>query len=155
MPRLWPYLLLLLPAIPLARDDFRTRRVGVLWLALLAVSSAGVGWHAAGLRTMLLHAAANVCVLLLFGCAMLVYHLSRRMRSRDFFSRSFGAGDAVMMSAVAPLFAPVAYVRFLLLSCLLALGWWCVKRPATIPLAGFMALVLAVYVVCKTAGLWM
>lgn len=155
MPPLWPYLLLLLPAIPLARDDFRTRRVGVVWLALLAVAAAGVGWHGVGPRTMLLHAAANLGLLLLFGASMLLYHLSQRMRSGDFFSRSFGAGDAVLMASVAPLFAPVAYVRFLLLSCLLALGWWCVKRPATIPLAGFLALVLAAYVVCKTAGLWM
>ena len=64
------------------------------------------------------------------------------------------AGDAVMMAAVAPLFGPAAYVRFLLAATLVALGWWAVRRPATIPLAGFMALTLSVYVVFKTAGLW-
>ena len=66
----------------------------------------------------------------------------------------WGVSDAVMMAAVAPLFAPGVYVRFLLAASLAALVWWGVRRPATIPLAGFMALTLAVYVACKTAGLW-
>ena len=59
----------------------------------------------------------------------------------------------LMMAAVAPLFGPAAYVRFLLAATLVA-GWWAVRRPATVPLAGFMALTLSVYVVFKTAGLW-
>ena len=59
-----------------------------------------------------------------------------------------------MMLAVAPLFAPVAYVRFLLAGCLVALVWWSVKRSATIPLAGMFAVVLGGYVLYKAIGLW-
>lgn len=154
MPPLWYYLLLLVPAAPLAYDDFRMRRVAVVWLAVLGGTAVAVGWLAAGLQPMLVHAAVNAGVLVLFGCAMLLYEFARRRGPGDYFSRSFGAGDAVMMAAVAPLFSPAAYVRFLLAACIAALGWWAVKRPGTIPLAGFMALTLAVYVVCKTAGLW-
>ncbi|HJF88593.1 MAG TPA: hypothetical protein K8W14_01935 [Alistipes onderdonkii] len=103
---------------------------------------------------MLWRAVVNAGVLAALGFAMLLYQLCRRRPLRDFFSRDFGAGDAVMMVAVAPLFGPAAYVRFLLAAGLAALVWWGVRRPATIPLAGFMALTLAVYVACKTAGLW-
>ena len=103
---------------------------------------------------MLWRAVVNAGVLAALGFAMLLYQLCRRRPLRNFFSRDFGAGDAVMMAAVAPLFAPCAYVRFLLAASLSALVWWGVRRPATIPLAGFMALALAVYAVCKTAGLW-
>lgn len=85
---------------------------------------------------------------------MALYQLLRRRPLRAFFTHYFGAGDAVMLAAVAPLFSPECYVRFLLVCCLTALGWWVVRRPATIPLAGFMALTLAVYALCKTAGLW-
>lgn len=154
MPPLWYYLLLLVPAAPLAYDDFRMRRVAVVWLAVLGAVAVAVGWLSAGLRPMLVHTAANACMLVLFGSAMLLCHFSRRRPPGEFFSRSFGAGDAVMMVAVAPLFSPAAYVRLLLAACIAALGWWAVKRPATIPLAGFLALTLVVYVVCKTAGLW-
>lgn len=85
---------------------------------------------------------------------MALYQLLQRRPLRAFFTHYFGAGDVVMLAAVVPLFSPTAYVRFLLASCLAALGWWAVRRPATIPLAGFMALTLGVYALCKTAGLW-
>lgn len=154
MPALWPYCLLLLPAVPLAWEDFRVREVSVVWLAVLGVLSVAVGWSMAGLHPMLWHAVVNAGVLAALGFAMLLYQLCRRRPYGEFFGRSFGLGDAVMMLAVVPLFAPAAYVRFLLTACIAALGWWGVRRPATIPLAGFMALALAVYAVCKTLGLW-
>ena len=141
----WPYSLLLFPALHLAWEDFRMREVSVLWLAVLGALSVAVGWGVSGLYPMLWRAVVNAGVLAALG---------RRRPLRDFFSRDFGAGDAVMMVAVAPLFGPAAYVRFLLAAGLAALVWWGVRRPATIPLAGFMALTLAVYVACKTAGLW-
>lgn len=154
MTPLWPYLLLLIPAAPLAREDFRMREVAVVWLAALGATAVAVGWVMSGLGAILLHSAVNWGILLLFGCAMLAYQFLRRRPLREFFARYFGAGDVVMAAAVAPLFEPAAYVRFLLAACLAALVWWAVKRPATIPLAGFMALTLGVYALCKTAGLW-
>lgn len=113
-----------------------------------------VGCMTEGLRPLLTHSAANMIILLLLGGSLVIWQVVRRRPLRAFFIRSFGAGDAVMMAAVAPLFDPVAYVRFLMVSCLAALMWWTLKRPATLPLAGFMALTLCVYALCKTAGLW-
>lgn len=150
----WPYLLLLIPAAPLAWSDFRRREVAVAWLVVLGAAAIAVGWMTEGLRTILTHSAANMIILLLLGGSMAIWQVVRRRPLRAFFVRSFGAGDAVMMAAVAPLFEPVAYVHFLLASSLAALIWWTLKRPATIPLAGFMALTLCVYTLCKTAGLW-
>lgn len=154
MPTHWFYLLLLVPAAPLAYDDFRMRQVAVVWLAVLGAGCFGATWIVSGVGAALFRTAVNGCLLALFGAVMMLYLLSRRRPLRHFFSRCFGAGDAVMLAAVAPLFGPADYVRFLLAANLMALGWWAVRRPATIPLAGFMALTLSVYVVCKTAGLW-
>lgn len=154
MPLLWLYLLLLVPAVPLAYDDFRMRQVALVWLAVLGTGCFGVMWVVSGIGTTLSCFVANMCLLAGFAVAMALYQLACRRPFRDFFICSFGAGDAVMMAAVAPLFGPAAYVRFLLAATLVALGWWAVRRPATVPLAGFMALTLSVYVVFKTAGLW-
>lgn len=154
MPTHWFYLLLLVPAAPLAYDDFRMRQVAVVWLAVLGAGCFGVMWITSGIGAALSYTAANGCLLVVFGAVMTLYELSRRRPLREFFTRCFGAGDVVMLAAVAPLFGPAAYVRFLLAANLAALGWWAVWRPATIPLAGFMALTLAVYALCKTTGLW-
>lgn len=148
------YLMLLLPAVPLARQDFRLREVSVGWLALLGVVSVAAGWCSFGLRGTMVHVAVNAGILVLFGGAMVLYHLLRRRPLQEFFTRSFGAGDALMMLAVAPIFCPTAYVRFLLVSSLAATGCWLVRRSRTVPLAGWMALTLAAYAISGTAGLW-
>lgn len=150
----WPYLLLLVPAVPLAYEDFRMRQVSIVWLVVLGAGCFGTAWLASGFAKALSCTVANICVLVVFAAVMLLYQLSRRRPLRTFFTHYFGSGDVVMLAAVAPLFSPAGYVRFLLVCCLAALGWWVVRRPATIPLAGFMALTLAVYALCKTAGLW-
>lgn len=150
----WPYLLLLVPAVPLAYEDFRMRQVAVVWLVALGTGCFGVTCIVSGFAKALSCTAANGCVLAVFGGFLALCQLLRRRPLRTFFTHYFGSGDVVMLAVVAPLFSPECYVRFLLVCCLAALGWWVVRRPATIPLAGFMALTLAVYALCKTAGLW-
>lgn len=151
---LWPYMLLLPPALILAWEDFRTREVSVGWLWMLGLLVPAVGWKTGGLSEVARYAAANLSLLLCLGAILVLYHLLLRRPLGAFFTRSFGAGDAAMLVALVPLFRPTNYVRFVLVSCLAALAWWLVRRPKTIPLAGFMALTLAVYALCKTAGLW-
>lgn len=200
----YPYLLLLLPAAVLARDDFRTRRVSVAWLAALGIIAAGTSWQQSGLRTMLLQTACNAILtaVLLGGVALWLrvrgwlgsrpksaLSSSRRLRcapdteaatrrapavarglriaqnpskaipsaSRTRLARQFGAGDAVFLLAVTPLFAPTEFLYFLLAACIAAFIWWSLlrsKRRRTIPLAGFMALTLVGYSLCKFFGLW-
>ena len=154
MPPHWPYLLLLIPAIPLVYTDFRMRCVSVGWLAVLCGAAIVVGWTSFGFRTMSLHTGVNAGILVIFSGAMLGYQWLCHRPIRTFFEQSFGLGDVVMMIAIVPLFVPGSYVRFLLVSCLAALAWWTVKRSETIPFAGIMAVVLGIYALCKTFGLW-
>lgn len=150
----WPYLLLLPLLAMLMRDDFRTRQVAIVWLVVLGMGCVLVGWMTASLRPMLLHTVVNTALLLLFGGAMIGWQLVRRKPLREFFANSFGVGDVVMMWILTPLFCPVTYVRFLLISCAISLMWWTLHRSKTIPLAGVMAFTLAGYALCKTVGLW-
>lgn len=158
MPFCWIYLLPVLPASVLARDDFRTRRVGIGWLGALAVAAAVAAWQGEELRGMLLRTLCNALLLLvLLGALALWFGVRHRMPPRRLFVSGFGAGDCALLLAAAPLFVPAAYVRFLLAGCLAALVWWLCLRPRrrrTIPLAGFLALVLIGHSFCKFFGLW-
>ena len=139
-PAPYPYLLLLVPAAVLARDDFRTRRVDASWLAVLGTVSVGVSWHTLGWRTMLLQTAGNAALLLLSGTALFGYLRLRRLSVRH----AFGAGDVLFLLAVAPLFAPTEFLRFLIAACVVALLWWvcCGRRRRTIPFVGAAGIVL-------------
>lgn len=112
-PASYPYLLLFLPAAVLARDDFRTRRVDASWLAVLGTVSVGVSWHTLGWRTMMLQTAGNAALLLLSGTALFGYLRLRRLAVRH----SVGSGDVLFLLAVAPLFAPTEFLRFLIAAC--------------------------------------
>ena len=128
-----PYLLLLVPAAVLARDDFRTRRVSVAWLAVLGAVSVGVSRHTLGWGTMLLQTAGN-----------------------QIEQHSVGAGDALFLLTVAPLFAPAEFLRFLIAACVVALLWWvcCGRRRRTIPFVGAAGIVLIGWAALQILRLW-
>lgn len=148
-------MLLLPPAVAIACDDLRTRRVSVGWLAALGTAAVAVAGTASGWRAAGLYAAGNAGILLLFAASMALWQWFRRRRLQELFTRCFGAGDVVMMLAIVPLFPPAEYVRLLVVSCAAGLAGWSVHRRGTVPLAGVMALMLAGYALCKTVGLWM
>lgn len=147
-------ILLLVSLIPLIYEDFRMRRVGVVWLVVAAVAAVAVGFVDDGFRRMLTHVSANAALLLLLWLFLAMY---LRLRGKRF-GRSFGAGDAVFLLCATPLFAPADYLRFLIVACIVSLGWWAIvgagKKRRTIPFVGMMCLVLAVYIPCKICGLW-
>lgn len=147
-------LLLTAVLVPLAYEDFRLRRVGVVWLVLAGIIASAVGYADGGLRQMLADVAVNSVLLLLLGLFLAIY---LRLRGKRFF-RSFGAGDAVFLLVATPLFTPAGYLRFLIAACMVSLGWWAVvgagKKRSTIPFVGMMCLVLVVYIPCKVCGLW-
>lgn len=145
----YPYLLLLFPATVLARDDFRARRVEVVWLVVLGIAALAAAWLSEGWRAMWQHTLCNALLsVLLLGLLALWIRVRHRQPLRRFRTHWFGAGDWAMMLAVAPLFSPETYIRFLLVACIAALGWWYLLRSdrrRTIPLAGFMAVTLIGY----------
>lgn len=152
LPAPYPYLLLLLPAAVLARDDFRTRRVDMSWLAVLSAVSVGVSWYTLGWRTMLLQTAGNAVVLLLAGTILLGYLRLRHLSVRH----AFGAGDALFLLAVAPLFPPTEFLWFLIAACIVALLWWvcCGRRRRTIPFVGAAGIAFAGWAALQFFRLW-
>jgi len=140
----WPYLLLLTPAAVLVGEDLGTRRVSVVWLALLGASAVSTSWHVVGWQTMLRQAAVNTCSLLVVAALLGVYLSLRRFAVRY----SVGAGDLVCLVAITPLFGAQEFIRFLIAACLVSLGWWvvCRKRRRTVPFVAMIGITLTGWV---------
>lgn len=154
----WLCLLPVLPASVLARDDFRRRRVGTVWLAALGLAAALAGSRTFGVRIMGQHALCNALLSTLLFCSLAFWlWLRHGMPPALLFTRAVGAGDWAILLAAAPLYAPAAYVRLQLAGSLAALAWWMFLRPGrrrTIPLAGFLALAVIGDALCRYIGLW-
>ena len=125
----------------------------IAWLAVLGTVSVGVSWHTLGWRTMLLQTAGNAALLLLSGTALFGYLRLRRLSVRH----AFGAGDVLFLLAVAPLFAPTEFLRFLIAACVVALLWWvcCGRRRRTIPFVGAAGIVLIGWAALQFLRLWL
>lgn len=148
------YLLVLPAAAALAYEDFRTRRVSLAGLVALAGACILAGIHTSGGLATLRHAVAGIVLTGLFVGALALWRKLRKGSFRDFFAHAFGAGDLLTMLAATPLFAPTAYVRFLLAASVAGVVWGVLRGASTIPLAGFMALSLAGHALYKIAVLW-
>lgn len=144
MPLSWISLLLLPPAAGIVREDVGCRRVSVVCIILLGGAAFVAGCIATDWRTTLTYAGCNAAVLLLLTACLWVW---MRLRGKTL-RHGFGSGDLAAAAATAPYFAPICYVRFLIVACAASLVWWCacgMRRRRTIPFAGILCGVLIVY----------
>lgn len=70
---------------------------------------------------------------------------------------SVGSGDVLFLLAVAPLFAPTEFLRFLIAACVVALLRWvcCGRRRRTIPFVGAAGIVLIGWAALQFLRLWL
>ena len=68
-----------------------------------------------------------------------------------------GPGDVLFLLAVAPLFAPTEFLRFLIAACVVALLRWvcCGRRRRTIPFVGAAGIVLIGWAALQFLRLWL
>ena len=147
MLRSWSYLLLLVPAVVLACEDLRTRRVSVVWLAVLGGAAVAAAWLSEGWRTMAWHTAANGALLLIAGLAVAGYLRLRGLSVRH----SFGGGDLVCLAALTPLFEAREFVRLSIAACLVALLWWGLRRARrrTVPFVAMIGIALGGWIMLR------
>lgn len=154
------YLTLLpaLSAVPLVVSDFRRRRVGIPGLVLLGIVCALTGWLLVPDGEFLPMLCGNYLLLALLVLGLAGY-LRLRYKARNADLRHyFGSGDVWFLLAVAPLLSTQEFVRFLLFSCLLSLGWWFFLnrgRRHTIPFVGHLGIVLVLWSFYRIVGSWM
>lgn len=122
------------------------------WLAVLSAVSVGVSWPHARLADDVAANGRQSALLLLSGTALFGYLRLRPLAVRH----SVGSGDTLFLLAVAPLFAPTEFLRFLIAACVVALLWWvcCGRRRRTIPFVGAAGIVLIGWAALQFLRLW-
>lgn len=123
--------------VPLMVWDFRRRRVAATWLGVLGMAALVAGWYGEG-GAVIGRVLCNALVLVFLAACMGIYFRLRYGKSRGRWRWFLGAGDVWFVGALTPLFAPEAFVRFLIVACLAALGWYVCRYPRrrTIPFVG-------------------
>ena len=154
LPATYLYLLPAVAVFPLIRDDFRMRRVGTAWLVFFGITGVVAGLLTFGGAAFLRNTVLNILFLLFSGAVLALYF---RMRGR-LFRRSVGCGDLLFLLCLTPLFPPVRFLYFLIVSCLAALLWWvatCRLRRHTIPFVATTGIVFMGDVLIHLFRLWL
>lgn len=171
-------LVMFIPLVKLALEDFRRREVPLVWLVVLAVCSAGVGIttvdtarpaagigaavDAAAWRGMFARSGLNLLLILYMGVGVTVWAWVKSRRPVNPVNRFIGLGDVLFFVVLTPLF-PLREFVCLLVSCMVfSLVWWRVRlttsaaertaseSPKTIPLVATSAIVTGVTVIYDT-----
>ena len=143
----WLGLLPIFPALIIFYEDFQSRKISVIWIAIFAVSIITTSLLLDNWNIIVLHVICNISLLIIVLGGAFIWRLFCFGYSIETKARTYiGAGDIIMMFIIGPLFSPVEYISFLLFSSVSGLIWWGLSRSysneKTIPLAGIMALIL-------------
>ena len=145
------YLLMLVPLAAMMLSDWKSRSVGVVWLALLFLLAGAGSVLANGAETVLYNICMNLGILLLTAAILYGYSLVRRKPLGEI----GGMGDFLFFVALTPLAGPVGFVRGAVVMQVFSLLMWALLRKRyaldTIPLVTFCGVPLIVYILYLTA----
>ena len=137
----------------IALQDFRSR--AVTWFFFPAVAICGTGLALSELKSAALfgrYAAINLGFLLLQLGLLWIWFVVRKKRTTSLIDQAIGKGDLLFWVAAGCFFSPVNYILYYLLSLIFALlvhlvfqTWVSIRRFPTVPLAGYQAVFLAVW----------
>lgn len=153
-------LLPVLPALPLISEDFRSRKVSLLWLIVLAAASATSAIVVLGFNEAAGNAFFNLLLLLYMagGVSLWILLKNRRLRRGAeaelsvSLKDSVGLGDVMFFAAITPLCGLRGYLLFVLVTLIGSLLWWLgyrvVRRAnTTVPLVGTAGIALSLYLI--------
>lgn len=101
-------------------SDARSRTVSSWWLSAFGLGLVVAGLIEEGWRETLINIVCNLVVLLVIGVSLLAYS---KMRKRPLMEM-LGIGDVIFLAALTPAFGVEVYLRFLIVSAILALLSW-------------------------------
>ena len=113
-------LLSIFPLTVMMISDARNRTVSSWWLSAFGLILVVAGLIEKGWRETLINIVCNLFVLLVIGVSLLAYS---KMRKRPLMEM-LGIGDVIFLAALTPAFGVEAYLRFLIVSAILALLFW-------------------------------
>ncbi len=148
-------LVMLVPLVKLAFDDFRKREVSLFWLMVLATSTVGIsiiknGWLETAARSGL-----NLLLLAYLGIGISVWIWIKARKLINPVNVYIGLGDIVFFLTLIPLF-PLKLFAWLFVGCMaFSLAWWLFMRyskriPDNIPLIATSGIVVGITIIFVT-----
>lgn len=125
-------LLSIFPLTVMIVSDARNRTVSSWWLSAFGLVLIVAGVIEGGWRETLINIVCNLFVLLVIGGSLLAYS---KMRKR-LLMEMLGVGDVIFLAALTPAFGVEVYLRFLIVSAILALLSWPLFRKMQPGLTG-------------------
>jgi len=113
-------------------SDARNRTVSSWWLSAFGLILVVAGLIEKGWRETLINIVCNLFVLLVIGVSLLAYS---KMRKRPLMEM-LGAGDVIFLAALTSAFGVGEYLRFLIVSAIIALLSWPLFRKVQPDLTG-------------------
>ena len=110
-------LLSIFPLTVMMVSDARSRTVSSWWLSAFGLGLVVDGLIEEGWRETLINIVCNLVVLLVMGVSLLAYS---KMRKRPLMEM-LGIGDVIFLAALMPVFGVDAYLKFLIMSAIVAL----------------------------------
>lgn len=122
-------------------SDFREYMISVVWLAVFALSNITAGFVELGIRPAGINLLLNMAQLILLYTFLWGYVKFLRVNKYRSLRNAIGLGDLLFIPALTPLFTPVDFMLFLIVSFVLSLAFWGVmgivtKKRSAIPLVG-------------------
>ena len=125
-------LLSIFPLSVMIVSDARSRTVSSWWLSAFGLILVVAGVIEEGWRETLINIVCNLFVIWVIGVSLLAYS---KMRKRPLMEM-LGAGDVIFLAALTPVFGVEVYLRFLIVSSILALLSWPLFRKMQPGLTG-------------------
>jgi len=125
-------LLSIFPLTVMMVSDARNRTVSSWWLSAFGLILVVAGLIEKGWRETLINIVCNLFVLLVIGVSLLAYS---KMRKRPLMEM-LGAGDVIFLAALTSAFGVGEYLRFLIVSAIIALLSWPLFRKVQPDLTG-------------------
>ena len=142
--------LLLIILTPIIIEDFRHRKISVLWIAGIIVTAVFQQLYSnVTFSSFLINSLFNLLIILVNYVVLTLYFSWRNKKFIDIRTQYLGIGDVAFLFSVAFLLSPVNFICFLLSSLIFSLVFALVGKLllptkfSTIPLAGLQALFLA------------
>jgi len=139
------FILSIAPLFAIVYQDFKDREFSWYWLVILFVLSIWGGWAFFEMK-LWTNILLNLAFLLFLYGSLILYISLKEKKLTNIFDVHIGWGDPLFMLAVLPVFSPLNFIFFVVLSSFFALlvgltiRW--VKKENSIPLAGVCSLLM-------------
>lgn len=142
-------LILIIILIPIIIEDFRSRKISLIWLFGILINSIILQMFTkVSFSDLIFHTSINLCIVAVNYGILTVYFSIKNKKLINLSNYYLGLGDVIFLISVSFLFSPLNFVCFIIFSLFFTLLYTLFARLVslnkfkTVPLAGLQSLFL-------------